>query len=75
MRQEVINIIFSEIEVYSSILSEKVDIKKANIVKKIGMSPDCHLLIRISLLLTPNYKIMTRPKGSQNKLSKEVKEQ
>ena len=51
MMQEVINIIFSEIEVYSSILSEKVDIKKANIVKKRGMSPDCHLLIRISLQL------------------------
>ena len=45
MRQEVINIIFSEIEVYSSIISEKLDINKANIVKKIGMPPDCHLLI------------------------------
>ena len=49
MKQEVINIIFSEIEVCSSILSEKVDINKANIVKKIGMPPVCHLLIRISL--------------------------
>ena len=40
---------FEEIEVHSSILSEKVDINKANIVKKIGMSLDCHLLIKISL--------------------------
>ena len=75
MMQEVINIIFSEIEVYSSILSEKVDIKKANIVKKRGMSPDCHLLIRISLWLKLNYKIMPRPKGSVNKVTAQVKEQ
>ena len=40
---------FSGIEVNSEILSEKTDINKANIVKKIGTSPDCHLFIRISL--------------------------
>ena len=37
---------FSGIEVNSEILSEKTDINKANIVKKIGTSPDCHLFIR-----------------------------
>ena len=31
--------------------------------------------IRISLWFNPNYKIMPRPKGSQNKLTTEVKEQ
>ena len=32
-------------------------------------------IIKISLQLTSNYKIMPRPKGSQNKLTAEVKEQ
>jgi hypothetical protein len=40
---------FEGIEVNSSILSENVETINPNIVKKKGRSPDCHLLIRISL--------------------------
>ena len=49
--------------------------KNAIQIKKPQPQPVIFKIIKISLQITSNYKIMPRPKGSQNKLTTEVKKQ